>query len=176
MFISSFINNKKKNCCVIFITQQINLDIETNIINYLSENIIPEHLYVIYNDDFSKLNKKEFDRFSKRTKIEYINFDLNGYFQFEVPKSKKEENLIISQIKKEILKEIFLKHDCILKASSESYFVMPSGKHATHFVRIANLFKNSNEIGIFSLFLLPYFKNQVDYVYCDTPTIFSLIL
>ena len=68
-----------------------------------SENIIPEHLYVIYNDDFSKLNKKEFDRFSKRTKIEYINFDLNGYFQFEVPKSKKEENLIISQIKKEIV-------------------------------------------------------------------------
>ncbi len=175
MFISSFINNKKKNCCVIFITQQINLDIETNIINYVSENIIPEYLYVIFNNDFSHINKKEFDRFSNRTKIDFINFDSNGNFQFESTKRKKEENLIITLIKKEILKEIFLKHDCILKASSESYFVMPSGKHATHFVRIANLFKNSNEIGIFSLFLLPYFKNQVEYVYCDTPTIFSLI-
>lgn len=175
MFISSYINKNHQNCCVVFITQQSNLDIETQIINYLSENISPSNVYILYNSEYTSVNKDDFNRFNNSAIRHFINFDAKGNFSFENSINIKSENKVIEQIKKEVLKQIFLRHDCILKASSESYFVMPSGKLATHFVRIANLFKDSSEISIVSILLLPYVKDEIDYVYCDTPTIFSLI-
>lgn len=175
MFISSYINKKHQICCIIFVTQESNLDIETQVIDYLSDNISPKNVYIIFNSTHTIINRDNFNRFNVSTSKYYINFDAKGVFTFEDSVNIKSEKLIIEQIKKEVLKEIFLKHDCILKASIESYFVMPSGKFATHFVRIANLFKHSSEISIVSILLLPYLRDDIDYVYCDTPTIFSLI-
>lgn len=175
MFITSYINKQHQNCCIVFSTQQVNIDIDTPIKNYLSENISPEILYIIQNSEISDIDNSVFDRFSRVTSKVFIKYDLKGEFHFENSKDLKKEKVILEQIKEQILKEIFLKHDSILKASSESYFVMPSGKFATHFVRIANLFKKSNEISIISILLLPYIDSKVDYIYCDTPTIFSLI-
>lgn len=175
MFITSYINSKQQNCCIIFTTQQVNLDIDTPIKDYLSENINPEIAYIIFNSEISNVEKSVFDRFNSSTVKVFITYSLNGDFQFEKTVDAIKEKVIIEQIKEQVLKGIFLKHDSILKASSESYFVVASRKFATHFVRIANLFKNSNEISIISILLLPYINNNIDYIYCDTPTIFSLI-
>src|SRR5690606_13630949 len=80
-----------------------------------------------------------------------------------------------SKLSISICTHFLVKYDSILKAGLESYFLLPSGVHATHFIRIANIFKESQDINILSIFLLPYFKDNPEIIYSDTPTIFPLI-
>lgn len=89
------------------------------------------------------------------------------------------QRVIDSKLKTEILNAvynvIFKKHDTIIKASHQSYFNLPSGNFATHFIRVANVFTDSEEINILSIFLLIYFDNLPDIIYCDTPSIFPIV-
>ncbi|OOG64589.1 hypothetical protein, partial [Flavobacterium sp. A45] len=82
---------------------------------------------------------------------------------------------LYSILSNSICSYFLVKYDSILKAGLESYFLLPSGVYATHFIRIANIFKESQDINILSIFLLPFLKGNPEIIYSDTPTIFPLI-
>lgn len=92
---------------------------------------------------------------------------------------KKDKTIIseglYSTIATSICSYFLVKYDSTLKAGLESYFLLPSGVYATHFLRIGNIFKESQDINILSVFLLPYFKENPEIIYSDTPTVFPLI-
>jgi|GEM_PF-5084724 len=173
MIINSFKVDKISHWCIAISSCDCNLDLETDIKKYLQSNYAPENIYILRPDDGKKYSiaHERIPNF-ENIPVQEIIYKGNGEL---ISNGKKLSAIVHKKLASEFYLYILKKHESVLKASNESYFVLPSKNYATHFIRIANIFKESQEINILSIFLLPYLKNNPEIIYCDTPTIFSLI-
>jgi len=174
MIITSFKRNHKLNWCIAISSCDNNLDLESEIKSFLNNNYTPEIIHFIRptNEVDYKIVKERIPNFGNIEIIEYKYSD-DGQILKEDNSAISEE--LYSIISNSICSYFLVKYDSILKAGLESYFLLPSGVYATHFLRIGNIFKESQDINILSVFLLPYFKDNPEIIYSDTPTIFPLI-
>ncbi|WP_141248188.1 hypothetical protein, partial [Flavobacterium sp. ACN2] len=174
MIITSFKYKEKINWCIAISSCDNNVDLESGIKSYLNNNYTPEIIHLLRPD-----NEMEYN-ITKERIPNFENISLNEY------RYKKEGHIvnnsgieidkkIYSLLSDSICSHFLVKYDSILKAGLESYFLLPSGVYATHFIRIANIFKESHDINILSIFLLPFLKEKPEIIYSDTPTIFPLI-
>jgi hypothetical protein len=175
MIITSFKHSNKLHWCIAISSCDNNLDLESEIKSYLNNNYTPEIIHFLRpdNETVYEIIKERIPNFKNILIVEY-KYCTDGQIVkvTDNSKIKKELYLVISN---SICSHFLLKYDSILKAGLESYFLLPSGVYATHFIRIANIFKESQDINILSIFLLPYFKENPEIIYSDTPTIFPLI-
>lgn len=175
MIITSFKHTRKLNWCIAISSCDNNLDLETEIKLYLNNNYTPEiiHLLRPNNETDYEIIKERIPNFENILIIEY---KYNGIGQIiKVEDNSEIKKAFYSVLSNSICSYFLVKYDSILKAGLESYFLLPSGVHATHFIRIANIFKESQDINILAVFLLPFLKENPEIIYSDTPTIFPLI-
>lgn len=175
MIINSFKKSNKLHWCIAISSCDNNLDLETEIKSYLNNNYTPEIIHLLRPDNeiVYKIIKERIPNFENINVLEYKYLDDGGIVKItDGTKIKKE---LYHSLSNTICTHFLIKYDSILKAGLESYFLLPSGVYATHFIRIANLFKESQDINILSIFLLSYFENNPELIYSDTPTIFPLI-
>lgn len=175
MNITSFKHSHKLHWCIAISSCDNNLDLETEIKSYLSNNYTPEIIYLLRpdNDTNYEIVKERIPNFEHIKIVEYIYIE-DGSIINAVDGTIIEEEIYF-KISNSICSHFLVKYDSILKAGLESYFLLPSGVYATHFIRIGNIFKESQDINILSIFLLPYFDENPEIIYSDTPTIFPLI-
>ncbi|MVO07997.1 hypothetical protein GOQ30_02305 [Flavobacterium sp. TP390] len=175
MIITSFKHSNKLHWCIAISSCDNGVELETEIKNFLNYNYTPEYIHLLRPDNSEnyKITKERIPNFEK-IKIDEFKYSSDGKIINTSNGLEINEN-IYSEISKSICTYFLVKYDSILKAGLESYFLLPSGVHATHFIRIANIFKESHDINILAIFLLPYFKNNPDIIYSDTPTIFPLV-
>ncbi|MCP1994623.1 hypothetical protein [Flavobacterium sp. HSC-61S13] len=176
MIITSFKHLGKINWCIAISSCDNNLELESEIKSYLNSNYAPEIIHLLRPDNDGVVYKIEKERIPNFEKIQVFDykFSKNGQIidtNTNVEITKK----IYSFLSDSICTHFLVKYDSILKAGLESYFLLPSGVYATHFIRIANIFKESQDINILSIFLLPFLKDNPEIIYSDTPTIFPLI-
>tara|TARA_R110002126_G_scaffold274972_1_gene420273 strand:+ start:14270 stop:16444 length:2175 start_codon:yes stop_codon:yes gene_type:complete len=174
MIITSFKYSKKINWCIIISSCDNNLDLETEIKNFLNNNYAPEIIHLLSPDNNTeyKIVKERIPNFENILINEY-RYKVNGGI---INSNNKQINQKLNyEISASVCTHFLEKYDSILKAGEESYFLLPSGVYATHFIRIANIFKESQDINILAIFLLPYLKENPEIIYSDTPTIFPLI-
>jgi hypothetical protein len=175
MNITSFKHSSKLHWCIAISSCDNNLDLETEIKSYLSINYTPEIIYLLRPDNETRYEiiKERIPNFEKIIIIEY--FYIEDGSIINIVDGTIIEKEIYLKISNSICSHFLVKYDSILKAGLESYFLLPSGVYATHFIRIGNIFKESQDINILSIFLLPYFNKNPEIIYSDTPTIFPLI-
>ena len=175
MIISNFKYKGKRTWCIIISNCDKNIDLESDLKKHLQTNYAPESLFLLRpNNNSEYLFAKERIPKFKEIEIQELIYNSNGvvsYKKDEININKNLHDIILNTL----FNDIFNKHDTVIKASHQSYFNVPSGKLATHFIRIANVFTDSEEINILSIFLLDYFKDNPEIIYCDTPSIFSVI-
>jgi hypothetical protein len=174
MVITTFKHSHKLHWCIAISSCDNNLDLETDIKDFLNNNFTPEIIYLIRpdNDIEYKIVKERIPNF-ERIKINEFKYLGNG--SLESLKGTQIKNEIYIEISNSICSYFLLQYDSILKAGLESYFLLPSGVYATHFIRVANIFKESQDINVLSIFLLPYLKDNPEIIYSDTPAIFPLV-
>ncbi|MBC5837569.1 hypothetical protein [Flavobacterium muglaense] len=175
MNITSFKHSNKLHWCIAISSCDNNLDLETEIKSYLSINYTPEIIYLLrpHNEIQYEVIKERIPNFENIKIIECVYLENGLIINLDENDLIAEE--IYFKISNSICSHFLVKYDSILKAGLESYFLLPSEVYATHFIRIGNIFKESQDINILSIFLLPYFKNNAEIIYSDTPTIFPLI-
>jgi hypothetical protein len=175
MIITSFKPTEKLNWCIAISSCDNNLDLETEIKSYLNNNYTPEIIHLLRPDnEFDyEIKKERIPNFENIKVIEY-KYNQNGQLIKVQDKSEIKKELY-SILSNSICSHFLVKYDSILKAGLESYFLLPSGVYATHFIRIANIFKESQDINILCVFLLPFLRENPEIIYSDTPTIFPLI-
>lgn len=175
MIITSFKRLHKLNWCIAISSCDNNLELESEIKSYLNNNYTPEVIHFLRptNGICYEIKKERIPNFENIEIIEYEYRD-DGQILKSADKSLVSEELYAT-ISNSICSYFLVKYDSILKAGLESYFLLPSGVYATHFLRIGNIFKESQDINILSVFLLPFFKDNPEIIYSDTPTIFPLI-
>ena len=175
MIITSFNHSNKLHWCIAISSCDNNLELETEIKSYLNFNYTPEFIHFLRPDNSEnyEIKKERIPNFGSIIITEY-KYNSDGSIVY-VSDGKYIKEDIYLELSKSICTHFLVKYDSILKAGLESYFLLPSGVYATHFIRIANIFKESQDINILSIFLLPYFKDSPDIIYSDTPTIFPLI-
>lgn len=175
MIITSFNHLNKLHWCIAISSCDNNLELETEIKSYLNFNYTPEIIHLLRPDNLEhyEIKKERIPNFGS-IKIKEYKYNIDGAI-VNVSNSNKIRRDVYLELSKSICTYFLVKYDSILKAGLESYFLLPSGVYATHFIRIANIFKESQDINILSIFLLPYFENNPEIIYSDTPTIFPLI-
>lgn len=175
MIITSFNHSNKLHWCIAISSCDNNLELETEIKSYLNFNYTPEFIHFLRPDNSEnyEIKKERIPNFGSIIVTEY-KYNSDGSIVY-VSDGKYIKEDIYSELSKSICTHFLVKYDSILKAGLESYFLLPSGVYATHFIRIANIFKESQDINVLSIFLLLYFKDNPDIIYSDTPTIFPLI-
>lgn len=176
MIITSFQHSNKLHWCIAISSCDNNLELETEIKSYLNFNYAPEYIHLLRPDDSEiyEIKKERIPNFES-IKVKEYRYNTDGSI-VNVSDGHNINKNIKSELSKSVCTHFLVKYDSILKAGLESYFLLPaSGVYATHFIRIANIFKESQDINILSIFLLPHFKNNPEIIYSDTPTIFPLI-
>jgi hypothetical protein len=175
MIITSFNRSNKLHWCIAISSCDNNLELETEIKSYLNFNYTPEFIHFLRPDNSEnyEIKKERIPNFES-IKITEYKYNSDGSIVY-VSDGRNIKEDIYSDLSKSICTHFLVKYDSILKAGLESYFLLPSGVYATHFIRIANIFKESQDINVLSIFLLSYFKDNPDIIYSDTPTIFPLI-
>ena len=175
MIITSFNHSNKLHWCIAISSCDNNLELETEIKSYLNFNYTPEFIHFLRPDNAEsyEIKKERIPNFGSIIITEY-KYNCDGSI-VNVSDGKNIKTDIYSELSKSICTHFLVKYDSILKAGLESYFLLPSGVYATHFIRIANIFKESQDINVLSIFLLPYLKNNPEIIYSDTPTVFPLI-
>lgn len=175
MIITSFHYKNKLNWCIAISSCDNVLELESDIIIFLNNNYSPEIIHLLRPDNDCEyiIKKERIPNFDKITINEY-KYNSNGEIVDSISGIEIKKH-IYNELSNSLCSYFLIQYDSVLKAGQESYFVLPSGVYATHFIRIANIFKESQEINILSIFLLPFLKTNPDIIYCDTPTIFSLI-
>lgn len=175
MVITTFKLSHKLHWCIAISSCDNNLDLESDIKDFLNNNFTPEIIYLIRPDNSAKyeIKKERIPNFESIKVNEFIYNTDGAIVDFLHRKNINKD--IKSEISKSICSHFLVKYDSILKAGLESYFLLPSGVYATHFIRIANIFKESQDINVLSIFLLPYLKDNPEIIYSDTPTVFPLI-
>lgn len=175
MIITSFNHSNKLHWCIAISSCDNNLELETEIKSYLNFNYTPEFIHFLRPDNSEnyEIKKERIPNFGSINITEY-KYNSDGSIVY-VSDGKNIKEDIYSELSKSICTHFLVKYDSILKAGLESYFLLPSGVYATHFIRIANIFKESQDINVLSIFLLPYLKDNPDIIYSDTPTVFPLI-
>jgi hypothetical protein len=174
MIITSFKFSKKINWSITISSCDNTLDLETEIKSFLNNNYTPEIIHLLRpdNDISYNITKERIPNF-ENIKINEYTYDIDGGIIDS--SNEKIANKLYLELSKSVCNHFLEKYDSILKAGEESYFLLPSGVYATHFIRIANIFKESQDINILAIFLLPYLKEKPEIIYSDTPTIFPLI-
>lgn len=175
MIITDFKYKNKSTCLITISICNNNLDLESPIKRYLLNNNIPENILVLMPNNGIKyeIPKERIPNLSK-IKIDELFYDNQGAIFIENKKDVIDSDLN-SKIVQSIYSFIFKQHSPVLNANHQSFFSLPSGNYATHFIRTANVFTDSEQINILAIFLLPLFNNKPDIIYCDTPSIFPLI-
>ena len=174
MIITSFKFSKKINWSITISSCDNTLDLETEIKSFLNNNYTPEIIHLLRPDNGISYNiKKERIPNFENIKINEFTYDIDGGFIDS--SNEKIASKLYLELSKSVCNHFLEKYDSILKAGEESYFLLPSGVYATHFIRIANIFKESQDINILAIFLLPFLKENPEIIYSDTPTIFPLI-
>ena len=175
MIITSFNHLNKLHWCIAISSCDNNLELETEIKSYLNFNYTPEYIHFLRpdNTEHYEIKKERIPNFESIIITEY-KYNSDGSVVY-VSDGKNINEVIYSELSKSICTHFLVKYDSILKAGVESYFLLPSGVYATHFIRIANIFKESQDINVLSIFLLPYLKDNPEIIYSDTPTVFPLI-
>lgn len=175
MIITSFKYSNKLHWCIAISSCDNNLELETEIKSYLNFNYTPEIIHLLRPDNSAvfDIKKERIPNFEKIKINEYKYIADGTIVKFSNENTIKKD--ILLALSNSICSHFLVKYDSILKAGLESYFLLPSGVYATHFIRIANIFKESQDINILSIFLLPYLKENPEIIYSDTPTIFPLI-
>lgn len=174
MIITSFKDDNKINWCIIISSCDNRLDLETEIKSFLNTNYAPIVIHLLRPDNSHNYNIKK-ERIPNFELIIISEYKYNIDGDIINSKNKKISQKLYSLLSESVCSYFLVKYDSILKAGVESYFLLPSGVRATHFIRIANLFKESQDINILAIFLLPYLKGKPEIIYADTPTIFPLI-
>lgn len=175
MIISNFKDNNKITWCIVVSSCDKKLDLETDIKKYLQNNYVPQDVYLLRPDNATEypIAKERIPHFKEIT-IQELIYTSSGEIKYR-GNNKTISSKLYDIILNAIYTNIFKKHDTIIKASHQSFFNLPSGNLATHFIRIANVFTDSEETNILSIFLLKHFNNNPEIIYCDTPSIFPLI-
>lgn len=175
MIITSFKYSNKLHWCIAISSCDNILELETEIKSYLNYNYTPEFIHFLRPDNSEnyEIKKERIPNFGSIKITEYKYNSDGSIVNVSGGKNIKED--IYSELSKSICTHFLVKYDSILKAGLESYFLLPSGVYATHFIRIANIFKESQDINVLSIFLLPYLKDNPEIIYSDTPTVFPLI-
>lgn len=175
MIITTFKYKNKLTWCIVVSTCDKRIDLETDIKKYLQSNYVPENVFLLRPESTVEYPIAK-DRIPNFTgiHIKELVYDSRGKIKLRLNNEVIDSNLN-SEILNAVYNVIFKKHDTTIKASHQSYFNLPSGNLATHFIRVANVFTDSEEINILSIFLLSYFDNLPDIIYCDTPSIFPIV-
>jgi hypothetical protein len=175
MIITDFKYKNKSICLITISACNNNLDLESPIKKYLLNNNIPESIFILMPNNGIKyqIPKERIPNLSNINIVE-LYYEKNGTIYLENKTDSIDSNLY-SIIVKSIYSFIFKKHSPVLHANHQSYFSLPSGNYATHFIRTANVFTDSEQINILAVFLLPLLNNKPEIIYCDTPSIFPLI-
>lgn len=87
---------------------------------------------------------------------------------------------IIKRIKHDGLHVIFFERGGLLEGDETFHYILPSMAHSKIFIRVGNILMCSNEVYFIGMCLLPYFKANPSYVYCDSasisPVVYSTII
>ena len=175
MIISTFKYLNKLHWCVAISSCSSNEDLETDIKDFLKNNYAPEVIHTLRpnNDIVYEIKKERIPNFENIISHEY-KYSTDGSIK-NIVENVEIDDKIYQELLSAMYSRMLIKYDSVLKAGHESYFILPAGNFATHFIRIGNIFKESEEINMLSIFLLPHLKDNPEIIYCDTPTIFSLI-
>ena len=141
--------------------------------------IIPEHAKKELKDTLSNDAglASLITRFNKRTAIILQTFSAAG--EFSKPQNIGEIEPIVTFEKhilcRQLLTRVFLDHGGFVEANDNYHFVNPSGRHTQKFIRISNLLDDYAEVGIFAFACMSFVSPDIDQVYVDTPSLFSVI-
>ncbi|HEY9756760.1 MAG TPA: hypothetical protein V6C97_16445 [Oculatellaceae cyanobacterium] len=81
----------------------------------------------------------------------------------------------MESIKRRALTRLFRQHGGFVSSSSYFHFENPSGRHTERFMRLSNILVRYSEIAFVAFCALPLIETTDEYVFIDTPCLFSVV-